>query len=171
MCGVAGSGKTTYAKVLEDQGYVRLSVDEEIWHRFGVYGVDYPPDEYEQHSTAARQVLRERLLHLIAQSRAVVIDSSFWERARRQEYKDLIERAGGRWRLIYLQADPALLRQRLYKRAERIDANAAFPNTDELLADYLLAFEPPHGEGEELVVATDDGYNPPPLSRPDRSGT
>ncbi len=30
MCGVAGSGKTTYAQGLEAQGYTRLSVDEEI---------------------------------------------------------------------------------------------------------------------------------------------
>ena len=46
MCGIAGSGKTTYAKDLEARGYVRLSVDEEIWHRFGRYGVDYEAEEY-----------------------------------------------------------------------------------------------------------------------------
>jgi signal recognition particle GTPase len=30
MCGLAGSGKTTYATQLEVQGYVRLSIDEEV---------------------------------------------------------------------------------------------------------------------------------------------
>lgn len=43
MCGVAGSGKTTVAQQLEARGMVRLSVDEEIWSRFGRYGLDYPP--------------------------------------------------------------------------------------------------------------------------------
>ncbi|BCL17547.1 hypothetical protein GCM10017556_52860 [Micromonospora sagamiensis] len=156
MCGVAGSGKTTYAKDLEARGYVRLSVDEEIWHRFGRYGVDYEPDRYEEHTEVARRALRERLLSLVAQRRNVVIDSSFWQRSRRQAYKDLVERAGGCWRLIYLKADPALLRQRLRTRAERFDANAAFPITDELLDRYLQSFEPPFGEGEEVIVVAAD---------------
>jgi predicted kinase len=156
MCGVAGSGKTTYAKDLETRGYVRLSVDEEIWRRFGRCGVDYEPGQYEEHTEVARRVLRDRLLSLVAAGSNVVIDSSFWQRSRRQEYKELIEQAGARWRLIYLEIDPALLRQRLDARAERFDANAAFPVTDELLTHYLHAFEPPSGEGEEVIVVTAD---------------
>ena len=156
MCGVAGSGKTTYAKDLEARGYVRLSVDEEIWRRFGRYGVDYEPERYEEHTEVARRALRERLLSLVAERRNVVIDSSFWQRSRRQAYKELIEQAGGRWRLIYLETDPRLLRQRLRARAERFDANAAFPITDELLAYYLQAFEPPSGEGEEVIAVIED---------------
>ncbi|MFG3602465.1 AAA family ATPase [Micromonospora chersina] len=66
MCGVAGAGKTTYAKDLETKGYFRLSVDEEIWHRFGRYGVDYEPDQYEEHTEVARRALRGRLLSLVA---------------------------------------------------------------------------------------------------------
>jgi predicted kinase len=155
MCGLAGSGKTTYAKDLETRGYVRLSVDEEIWRRFGGYGIDYAPDRYEEHTEVARQVLREQLLTLVAEGRDVVIDSSFWQRSRRQEYKDLVERAGGRWRLVYLEANPALLRRRLHARAERFDANAAFPITEDLLTRYLHAFEPPSGEGEDVITVTD----------------
>src|SRR3569832_116362 len=48
MCGVAGSGKTTFAQQLEQAGYVRLSIDEEIWSTNGRYGIDYSPDDYEQ---------------------------------------------------------------------------------------------------------------------------
>lgn len=155
MCGVAGSGKSTYARTLETQGYIRLSVDEEIWRRFGRYGVDYGPEQYGQHTEVARQVVRERLLSLIADGRDVVVDSSFWQRSRRFEYRQLIERAGGRWRLVYLKADPELLRQRLQARAERRDADAAFPITDALLARYLQAFEPPSGEGEQVILVND----------------
>ena len=35
MCGVCGSGKTTYAKKKEQEGYIRLSIDEEIWKLYG----------------------------------------------------------------------------------------------------------------------------------------
>jgi predicted kinase len=167
MCGVAGSGKTTYAKGLETRGYVRLSVDEEIWRRFGGYGLDYEPDQYEEHTEVARRVLRERLLVLVAQGCHVVIDSSFWQRSRRQEYKELVEQAGGRWRLIYLEADSTLLRRRLHARGERFDANAAFPITDELLTHYLQAFEPPSGEGEEVIVVTDEPFDPGAILLPD----
>lgn len=83
MCGVAGSGKTTYAQRLEAQGYLRLSIDEEIWQRFGRYGVDYQPIDYPRHSQAADEILRERLPILIEQGREVVVDVSFWQRAAR----------------------------------------------------------------------------------------
>jgi predicted kinase len=152
LCGLAGSGKTTYAQSLETEGYVRLSVDEEIWRRFGRYGVDYEPARYDEHTEVARRAVRERMLALIAQRRDVVIDSSFWQRSTRQAYKELIEQAGGRWRLVYLKADPAVLRQRLHTRAERFDANAAFPITDALLDRYLEGFEEPVHEGEEVVI-------------------
>ena len=35
MCGVAGAGKTTLAKQLEAAGYLRLSIDEEVWRQYG----------------------------------------------------------------------------------------------------------------------------------------
>jgi len=40
MCGVSGAGKTTYSKQKEQEGYVRLAIDELIWEDYGVYGVD-----------------------------------------------------------------------------------------------------------------------------------
>ena len=134
--------------------HVRLSIDEEIWSRFGRFGIDYPAGEYPSLGETAQRVLRERLLELLDQDRDVVLDFSFWRRADRERYKRLIEGAGGRWRLIYLRADPSLLRRRLEARAARFDANAAFPMTDAVLDAYLAGFEAPDGEGEEVINAT-----------------
>ncbi len=36
MCGVCGSGKTTYSKQKEKEGYIRLSIDEEMWKSYGI---------------------------------------------------------------------------------------------------------------------------------------
>ena len=155
LCGVAGSGKTTYAQQLELEGYVRLSMDEEIWARFGRYGIDYESADYDRLSAAAEDVLRERLVTLIRQGRDVVVDFSFWQRANRDRYKRLVEAAGGTWRLVYLRVDPAVLRQRLDERAERCDANAAFPITRDTLDAYLAGFEEPRGEGEEVIALGD----------------
>ncbi len=151
MCGIAGAGKTTYAKELEDRGYVRLSIDEEIWERFGRYSVDYDVDDYAGHSAAAEAALRERLADLIDQGRDVVVDFSFWQRAARDRYKQLIEEAGASWDLLYLKVDRAILRERLATRSARFDANAAFPITDDILEAFLSDFEEPHGEGETVI--------------------
>ena len=137
MCGVAGSGKTTYAQQLERNGYVRLSIDEEIWETHGRYGIDYPASMYEEYKSVAEEKLRNRLIELIHNRQQVVIDFSFWQRARRMTYKQLIEEAGGRWELIYLKVNPEVLRTRLAIRSLRFDANAAFPITDDILAAYL----------------------------------
>ena len=117
MCGVAGSGKTTYAQRLQGEGYVRLSIDEEIWTRFGRYGIDYDPAKYWDHSAAVEDALRDRLVSLIGLGSDVVVDFSFWRRVMREEYKRLIEGAGGMWTLVYLKVDPMVLTQRFWKSA------------------------------------------------------
>ena len=38
MCGVCGSGKTTFAKQKEREGYIRLSIDETMWKMYGQCG-------------------------------------------------------------------------------------------------------------------------------------
>ena len=163
LCGVAGSGKTTYASALEAQGYVRLSVDQEIWRRFGRHGIDYDPVDYDALTEVARRAVDERLVAVVAEGRDVVLDSSLWQRARRDECKRLVEGAGGRWRLVHLRVPPEVLRARLRERASRVDANAAFVVTDELLDRYLAGFEVPSGEGEEVVDAVVGPDDPPSL--------
>lgn len=155
MCGVAGSGKTTLAKQLEQQGFVRLSIDEEIWSTNGRYGIDYPVEMYEQLKTEAELKLRNELISLLSQKLNVVIDFSFWQRERRNEYKKIIEDGGGEWKLIYLKVHPDDLRERLRIRSQRFDANAAFTITEEILSSYLEGFEVPNGEGEIKIETRD----------------
>ena len=154
MCGLAGSGKTTFAQHLEAAGFIRLSIDEEIWATRGRYGLDYPAEQYPQFQREAEAILRHRLRKLIHLDESVVVDFSFWQRSRREEYKQLVEEEGGRWKLIYLKTSPELLRQRLDSRAPRFDANAAFPITQTILEGYVGGFEAPVGEGE-IVVEVD----------------
>jgi predicted kinase len=150
MCGVAGSGKTTFAQKLEKEGFVRLSIDEEIWATNGRFGVDFPIEKIEEYKKVAESKLRDRLIKLIHDKNQVVIDFSFWDRARRNLYKQMIENAGGKWKLIYLKVDPDDLRKRLKIRSQRFDANA-FPISEEVLVSYLNGFEIPVGEGEIVI--------------------
>jgi predicted kinase len=150
MCGVAGSGKTTFSKRLEKEGFVRLSIDEEIWATKGRYGVDFPIEKIEEYKKEAERTLRTRLMKLIQEKKQVVIDFSFWDRARRDRYKKLIENFCGNWKLIYMKVHSDDLRKRLTLRNQRFDANS-FPISEELLTSYLEGFEIPEGEGEIVV--------------------
>jgi predicted kinase len=150
MCGVAGSGKTTFSQQLEKQGFVRLSIDEEIWATHGRYGIDFSMEKIEEYKKEAERKLRDLLVKLIHDKEQVVIDFSFWQRARRDKYKQLIEDFGGKWKLIYLKVHPDDLRERLKLRNKRFDANA-FPINEEILNSYLIGFETPKGEGEIVI--------------------
>ena len=152
MCGVAGSGKTTFAKGLEARGFLRLSIDEEVWRGAGRFGLDFDAAAYPQHLENARAVLRRRLIDAMRGKIPSVVDSAFWGRAARDDYKRLIEAHGCVWTLVYLKAEPSLLRARLLDRSRRFDANAAFAVDDAMLERFLGSFEAPAGEGE-LTVA------------------
>ncbi len=154
MCGVAGSGKSTFAKALAEQGWVRLSIDEEVWERHGRFGVDYRAEEYAALSAEAERTLRQRLETLLAQGEWVVIDFSFWRASTRSVYRDLIARYGRKSQLVYFRVDEDELRRRLRNRREIIDANGAFPITDELFQEYILGFEAPEGPDIWLVDET-----------------
>jgi predicted kinase len=148
LCGMAGSGKTTAATFLEARGFVRLSIDEEIWHRFGRFGIDYPAEIYPSLQQRVASDLWSRLPALLEKAVPIVIDNSFWNRETRDRYKRLAESYARRWILLYLKTSPTVLRERLYHRRERFDANAAFPIHDELLDSYLKSFQEPFREGE-----------------------
>ena len=150
MCGVAGSGKTTFAQQLEKEGFGRLSIDEEIWVSYGRYGIDYPVEKYEKYKEEAEKKLRNHLVKLMQNKQSVVVDFSFWQRSRRNNIRRL-EEAGGMWKLIYLKVHPDDLRKRLKIRSQRFDAYASFTITEEILTSFLNGFETHTGEGETVI--------------------
>lgn len=156
MCGLAGSGKTTFAQRLEALGCERFSIDEEVWRHDGRFGVDYPEAAYADLQAAAETRLRLRLEDQLMRGTKAVIDFAFWNGAVRARYRGLVEARDHRCCIIYLQVDEAILLGRLRERSVRRDANAAFPITDELLAKYVQGFDIPSGEEAWIVQATFD---------------
>lgn len=151
LVGLTGSGKTTYAqRKLEPEGAVRLSVDEFVYERYGRYGVDYPEHTYFEKEAPVVAELHQRLAELIAEGRDVVWDHGLWPRKDRDAMKELVESAGGRWRLLYFPVGRDELLHRLAERNEREDANALIV-TPEALDDFFARFEAPQSEGEEIV--------------------
>ncbi|RFN46057.1 hypothetical protein FIE12Z_9697 [Fusarium flagelliforme] len=94
-------------------------------------------------------------------SHDAVLDLSFYNKEYRDEYKEIIERNGGRWVLVYLDVDRELLWTRIRKRRAERDAldpqdparngDSAFDIDDATFDMYLDGFEPPQGEGEIVI--------------------
>lgn len=74
-------------KKKEQEGYIRLSIDEEMWKLYGRKGIDYPEEQYEKLSEQVEAALQKKLLSLIQQGKDVVIDFSFWSKENRDLWR------------------------------------------------------------------------------------
>jgi predicted kinase len=145
MCGPAGSGKSTHARSLEEQGYVRLSFDDEAWRR----GIVQHPLDPSVHAEIETE-LRSRLLRLVGQGRDVVLDFSFWSRRMREEYRRLLQPTGVVPRTVYLATSREVVLARVRARANAHPDDVVLP--DAIAAEYFDHFEPPTPDEGPLTV-------------------
>jgi predicted kinase len=145
MCGVAGAGKSTHAKQLEDAGWLRLSIDAEAW-RLGHRTLPFPDGLAEQ--IRARQ--HEQLVEAVRAGRDVVVDYSFWSRAQRDDYRALGRALGAEVDVAYLPVDEAELRRRLAARAGRHSDD--YRIEADVVTGYLAGFEAPAPDETDVVV-------------------
>lgn len=146
LCGLPGSGKTTYAKELEKTGALRLTLDEELFKRFGRDFVSGYDDKEQQ----TKAELTKLWYKNVVSGRATILDFGFWKRQERTTYKQLAETYGSEWKLIFFSVDYNELRARLHSRNEtNIESNHYI--SEALLDDFINCFEAPVGEGEEQV--------------------
>ena len=96
LCGLPGSGKSTYAQKLTAEGLVKLSPDEEVYARYGRAGVDYPKHEYAERYKDILVELEQKMLELLQQKKSFILDYGYWRRAHREKHKKLIEDHGAK---------------------------------------------------------------------------
>jgi predicted kinase len=145
MCGPAGSGKSTVARKYEQQGMTRLSFDQEAWAR-GISTMPLPPDVHRD----IEDVLRARLVELARAGTDVVVDFSFWSRAMREEYRELLRPPGLVPETVYLATGRATVLQRVAVRAAADGDDFAI--STELAAFYFDHFEPPTAAEGPLTI-------------------
>jgi predicted kinase len=146
MCGPAGSGKSTVARQYERQGMTRLSFDQEAWER-GITAMPLPPEVHRD----IERVLRARLADLVRAGSDVVLDFSFWSRAMREEYRELLRPLGVVPETVYLATGRATVLRRIGARAARDGDD--FKISTELAAAYFDHFEiPTQAEGPLTVL-------------------
>ena len=150
MCGISGSGKTVCSRKKEKQGYVRLSLDEEMFSTYGAFGTDYPAEKYSMLVRGVKEKQRTRLAELTDSGKKVVLDYCFCSRDERESYRAFAEEHGASIMTVYMNCGFELLKQRVHERNRRIDGNSAFIS-DALLEQYYDGFERPHLEGELII--------------------
>jgi predicted kinase len=146
MCGPAGSGKSTVARQLEQQGMTRLSFDQEAWSR-GITTMPLPDDVRRD----IEHELRARLADLVRARSDVVLDFSFWSRQMRDEYREFLRPLGVVPETVYLATDRATVLRRIAVRGTGDGDD--FKISTELAAFYFDHFEPPAAsEGPFTVI-------------------
>lgn len=145
MCGPAGAGKSTVARRLEEDGLVRLSIDQVAWSR-GIRSMPLAPEVREEIETE----LRDQLLELVAAGSHVVLDRSFWSRRSREEYRELLRPLGVEAETIYLATPREVALERM--RARALAHGDDFSLREDLAAEYFDHFEPPTPDEGPLTV-------------------
>jgi predicted kinase len=134
MCGPAGSGKSTAARQLEQQGMTRLSFDQEARSR-AITTMPLPEGVHRD----IEHVLRARLADLVRAGSDVVLDFSFWSRHMRDEYRQFLRPYGVVPETVYLATDRATALRRI--AAREAGNGDDFKLSTELAAFYFDHFE------------------------------
>ncbi|MEG3616011.1 ATP-binding protein [Isoptericola haloaureus] len=145
VCGPAGAGKSTYARALGRAGYVVLSFDREAWAR----GLRSHPLS-DRDAAALHRSLQARLVELVATGERVVVDTSFWSRALRDRYRDLVRPLGVEAEVHYLDTPRDVVLARLAARRHGGPDDVLVP--PDRAAAYLDGFQAPTPDEGPLVV-------------------
>ncbi|MFD5831280.1 AAA family ATPase [Lentzea sp. NPDC060358] len=132
-CGLPGAGKTTLAKRLEREVPAILLCPDEWIHGLGVDLFDEPFRARLEHrfKTLAR--------HLLHHGQDVILDFGFWDRAERDELREMARALGAQVELRYLEVPFA----ELVRRLEIRNRDGFVVITEDLMTGYAQVFEAP----------------------------
>ncbi|WP_286928802.1 MULTISPECIES: GNAT family N-acetyltransferase [Aeromicrobium] len=149
LCGVAGSGKSMYARRLEADGWVRLCFDVETWRR-GVRALPAPPELLP----GIEDELEARLAEAVRAGRDVVVDLSFATRALRDAYRGLVAELGVAAETVHLPVDMSTALDRVRQR--RDTGPDDYRLTDEVVRAQVEGFEAPTFAEQPLTIVDGD---------------
>jgi predicted kinase len=151
LCGKTGSGKTTYARKLEQQGAIRFSLDD--W-MIRLYEHPMSRELFDQRVRICEDMFFDLTEALVSRGVDVVIDHGFWKRESRDRARWRLAGAGAQVELIYLQVPDAVLLERLRARNASLP-EGTFVITEEMFELFSAWFEPPDDSERAIVVGAE----------------
>ena len=146
ICGYIGSGKTTFARQLEeDRGAVRFTHDEWMVER---YGQNPPADKFAAYSAHISKMIWEDALMALSLGRDVILDFGFWQRTDRDEARQKLSGYDSQMYLVVCDEDVAW---------GRVEARNNEPDAAHLLItretfDSLKSKVEPFDDDEDFVL-------------------
>lgn len=139
LCGLPGSGKTTYARQLVAwHNAVLLNHDERMRSR---HGVNPPLAIFASAAAIITEELWAEVATHLAGGRDVVLDWGFWTRASRDDARRRIELMGAKSALYRLVCPDAIARHRTIERT-RLGGAGALEINAEAWDSFSAKFEP-----------------------------
>ena len=155
ISGISGSGKTVFSKELELFGVPRISMDEELWPDYYVYPGLFSDEHLDFLYKQATERVFAKIRNFCAEGRSCSVDMPFCKASQRKNFRAQIENFGGEPVLIWINADLAVLKQRLSDRAGKNGPNN-LPVSEAEINMYWNGFQKPTGESHIEI----DGNKP-----------
>ncbi len=145
MVGLPCSGKSTYARRLEEEtNAFLLSLD--VWH-LRLFGDDVGDARHDARHTVIENIMWDIAKRILELGGDVVLDYGCWARAERDDYRNRAKGLGAHFILHYMDVPHAELYRRLEERNSNLpDGSFRIPKTE--MDRYLPLFQPP--EADEL---------------------
>ncbi len=149
VIGFIGSGKTTFARQLEQEtGAVRFTKDEWMVRLFGNTPHN---DKFEEYDNKMAALATDMALKCLTAGISVIIDEGFWVKEQREEIRNKIKNAGAVPQFYYIEVPFEIMKARTLKRSVNPPLDS-YVIDEESFNHYWKFFQPPgQEEGIELI--------------------
>ena len=155
VCGISGSGKTSFSKKLELEGVPRISMDEELWPDYYVYPGLLSEEHLDFLYKQATERIFAKICNFCAEGKSCSVDMPFCKAAQRKVFRAHAEKCGGEPVLIWINTDLPVLKNRLADRSGKSGPNN-LPVSEKEIEMYWRGFERPTDEKHIEIDGTAD---------------
>lgn len=157
MCGISGSGKTQFARKLEEYGYIRLSVDALIWNNVGDKLSDLSSEDRRRLFIESNKKVQEQLVELLNSGINVVVDATHCRRSKRDDIRKICTKAGVKPVFVYCFAEKNELWRRLSQR-KGLGPDDLIVSQEDLI-EYWNGFERPQEDETDFIEIEHNAFD------------